>query len=162
MLRGVDEDVVRGVIWPVMRELQPLTTDFHNVMFLESQRRRRPIRIVVTQQQPARFTMPDAHHVTAQQRGSADVVGVRMRVHQVADIAWPAVMPCDVCDSPQQVVPDGGWCVDEHNPLSSRKEHGLVERVRDPEQVVVDAADEIALRVDIGPKRRRGYWCVIR
>ena len=31
MLRRVDEDVVGGVIWPVMRELESLTPDFKDV-----------------------------------------------------------------------------------------------------------------------------------
>ena len=80
----------------------------------------------------------------------------------MGDLARPAAVPCDVIDGAHQVVPNGGRCVNKDNALSGREEHGLVERVGHPVQVVVDASDEVAVRVKFGPDGLRRDRCVIR
>ena len=50
-------------------------------------------------------------------------------------------------DGSQQVVADGRRCVHDDDALGAGEEHGLVEAVGDPVQVVVDLAHEVAIGV---------------
>jgi len=78
VVRRVDEDVVRSVVGPVVVKEQPFSSHLQDIMVVERDGRRRPVRVIIAQQQAAAFAVADAHHVGAQQGRSPDMVGVRV------------------------------------------------------------------------------------
>ena len=162
VVRRVDEDVVRGVVRPVVVKEQPFPARLQDVMVVEGDGRRRPVRVCLTQQQAAALAVADAHHIGAQQGGRSDVVGVGVRVHQVGDLRGPAVRLGHGADGAQQVVPDCRWRVDENHAVPRGQEHGLVDRVGHPVQVAVDVPGEVAVSVERRPECARWYRRVVR
>ena len=61
MVGQVDEDVVRGVVGAVPRQLDPLAADVQGVAVLEGDVRRRTGRVVVAEQQPPGLGVADMH-----------------------------------------------------------------------------------------------------
>ncbi len=117
--------------------------------------------IVVAQQQAARLLVADPGDVPVEQRRGAHVVGVVVRVDEVLDLVADAVGGGYLVDRPLDVVPDGGWRVEEHDAVRGRQERALVRAVRDPVQVPLDAADVVALLVEGRAERRSRDRCVV-
>ncbi len=159
---GMDENVVGCLVRPVVGQFEQLAADLQDIPVLEGHRRRRPVRVIVAQQQPAGPGLPDADHVGAEEGGRADVVSVGMGVHHVGYRAGHSVRAGDGLDRAQQVVADGGRGVDEDHAVAGGQEHGLIERVGHPVEGVGDRPDEVAVGVEGGPERRRRYRGIAR
>lgn len=128
-------------------QFKPIGAEVEDVPFFERQRRGRAVRVAGFVQQPPVFDVPDAHHAVAEDRGRPDVVGMEVRVHEVGHGGRCARLGGDLVDGPQQVVTDRGGRVDDHHAVRGGKEHGLVEAVGHPVQVVLDRANEVAISV---------------
>jgi hypothetical protein len=146
----------------VVGQFEHLSADLQDVPVLEGHRWRRPVRVIVAEQQAEVLYVPDADHVAAEEGGRTDVVGVGMGVHHVGDRAGHSVRAGDGLDRAQQVVADGGRGIDEDHAVAGGQEHGLVERVGHPVEIAVDLPGEVAVGVEGGPERRRGYRGVAR
>jgi len=72
--------------------------------------------------QPPRLLVPDARDVLVEERGRAAVVGVVMRVDQVADLARHAVRGRDLVDRPLDVVADRGRRVEQDDTVRGGQE----------------------------------------
>jgi hypothetical protein len=68
MPRRVHEDVVRRVVRPVERELEPVVAELENAMAVESQRRRRSVGVAGFMEQPAGLHMGHPHDVVTEDR----------------------------------------------------------------------------------------------
>jgi hypothetical protein len=85
-----------------------------------------------------------------------------VRVHEVGHSRWRACLGGDLVDRSQQVVTDRRRCVDCDDTARARQEHGLVEAVGHPVEVVVDVSDVVTVGVQ---GRTEGSWrngCVRR
>jgi hypothetical protein len=65
VVRRVDEDVVRSVVRPVVLKEQSLSPHLQDVMVVEGDGRRRPVRVIITEQQAAALAVADAHQIGA-------------------------------------------------------------------------------------------------
>ena len=116
----------------------------------------RPGRVVVPQQEPSRFLVPDAHHVPVEQRGRAGVVRVVVRVDEMGHLVAHTVGSGDLVHGPPQVVADGRWCVEQHDAVPGGQERRVVGAVGDPVEVPLHASDVVALVVESGAARTGG------
>ena len=57
VVRRVDEDVVRSVVRPVVVKEQPFSAQLQDVMVVERDSRRRPVRVIIAQQHAAAFAV---------------------------------------------------------------------------------------------------------
>ena len=165
----VDVDVVRRVVGPVVGQLDPFAADLERVLAGEDDLRGGPGRVVVPQQQSPGLRVPDAYEIVAEQVGRAGVVGVVMGVDDVGHRVTQALGLRDLVHGPSQVVADGRRGVEQHHPVGRGEERRLVGAVGDPEEVALDAADEVPLVVQgraEGGLRHRGVvrqlWRTVR
>jgi len=130
-------------------QVDPLPADVQRAVGLErhvGQGHGRP-QAAVAGQQPLGLDVPHAHHVAAEQRRCADVIGMVMRVHDVGHLVGHAVAGRDLIDRTLKVVPDGRGRIEQHHPVPRGQEGRLVGAVGDPVQILFHLAGEIALRV---------------
>ncbi len=77
LMRGrMDENVVGCDVRAVEGQFEQLAADLQNVLVVEGHRGRRPVRVIVAQQQAEVLGLPNADHVRAEQGRGADVIGV--------------------------------------------------------------------------------------
>ena len=141
-------------------QLDALTAHLQGVTVGEGHLRHRAGRVVVTQQQPPGFLVPDPHHVL-KQRGSTGVVVVVMGVDQVRHRVGHAIGGGDLVHGPPQVLADRGGSVEQHDAVWGGQERRLVDAVGDPVQVPLDPADVVALLVEGGAERGTGNRRVV-
>jgi hypothetical protein len=155
VLGKVDDAVVGRVVGAVPGELDPLPADLQGAAIGEGLLRRRPVRVVVPEQEAPRLLVPNPHDVLAEERGRAGMVGVVVGVDQVGHLVAHAVRLRDLVDGPLQVVPDARRRVEEDDAVRRRQERGLVDAVRDPIEVPLDAPDVVPLLVGDRTEGRR-------
>src|ERR1019366_2134473 len=106
----MDVNVVRRVVGSVPGQLDALSAYLQRVPVGEGHVRAGPGRVVVPEQKPAGFLVPDPDDIL-EQRGGPAVVGVVMGVNQVRHGVADALRGGDLVDSPPQVMADAGGCV---------------------------------------------------
>jgi hypothetical protein len=150
------------MVGAVPREVDALPADLERAAIPERLLVRRPGGVVVPEQQPSRFLVPDPRDALVEERGGSDVVGVMVRVDEVVDLVADAVGGGDLVDRPLDVVADGGRCVEHDDAVRRGQERALVGAVRNPVEVPFDAADVIALLVERRAERRLRDGRVVR
>ena len=108
VLGEVDDAVVGRVVGPVPGELEPFAADLQGPAIAERLVRRRPVRVVVAEQEPPGLLVPDPDDVLSEERGRAAMVRVMVGVDQVGHPVADAVGVRDLVDRPLEVVPDAG------------------------------------------------------
>ena len=106
--------------------------------------------------------VPDPGDVPVEQRGGADVVGVVVGVDEVLDLVADAVGGGDLVDRALDVVADRGWRVEQDDAVGGGEERALVGAVGDPVEVLLDAADVVALLVQGGAEGRARDRRIVR
>ncbi len=110
------------MIRAVPGQVDALAADLESATILERLLVRRSGRIVVAQQQPPRLLVPDPRDVLVEQRGRAGMVGVVMRVDQVADLVRHAVHGGDLVHGSPDVVADRGRRVEQDDTVRGGQE----------------------------------------
>jgi hypothetical protein len=118
------------------------------VAVLEGDVGERPGRVVFEGQDRLCLSLANAHHVVAEQRRGAEVVGVVVGVDDVGHLVGHVIAVRDRVNGALQVVPDGRGRVEQHDPLTGGEERGHVSRVGDVIQVLLHLPDIVAVRVE--------------
>jgi len=103
-------------------QLDAFAADLQGAVVGEGLFRRGFGRVVVPQQEPPGFLVPDAGHVGAEQRGGAGVVGVVVGVDEVGHRVAHALGGGDVVHGALQVVADGRGRVEQHHAVRGGQE----------------------------------------
>jgi hypothetical protein len=119
--REMDVDVIRRVVGAVPGQLDSLPSHLQGVSVGERHLGHRAGRVVVTQQEPPGFLVPDPDHV-AEYGGRGAVVGVVVGVDQVDHSVAHALGGGDLVDRAAQVVTDGRRRVEQHDAVSGNQE----------------------------------------
>jgi hypothetical protein len=103
---------------------------------------------VLAGQQFLGLDLADPHHVLAEQRRGAEVVGVVVGVDDMSDLVGHPVVGRDLVDRPLQVVPDRRGRVEQHDPVAGGQERRLVGGVGDVVEVPLHPSHVVAIGVD--------------
>ena len=105
-------------------QFDPLAADLQRVVVAKGHLGHGPGRVIVADEKPASLLVPDPGHVV-EQRGGPAVVGMVVGVNQVRHGVADALGGRDLVDSPAQVVPDAGRCVEQHHAVARGQERRL-------------------------------------
>src|SRR2546423_1595823 len=101
---------------------------------------------------PSRPRWPLMRVVQGYARAVARMVSVMVGVDQVGHLVAHAVGSGHLVDCSLEVVPDARRGIEKDDAVPRRQEGGLIDAIRDPVQVPLDASQVVALRVGGRPE----------